>query len=59
MVLLLFQPGEEGGGGGKLLVDAGVLKGVKAVFGMHVWPDLPSGVVATKVCLAVQRSASQ
>lgn len=34
-VLLMFQPAEEGGGGAKLMVEAGALKGVSRVFGMH------------------------
>lgn len=44
-------PAEEGGGGGKQLVDEGWLKGVAAVFGMHVWPEYSSGVVGIKVTL--------
>ena len=47
-VLLIFQPAEEGKGGGKLVADSGILKGVKALHGLHVWPDLPSGVIASK-----------
>ena len=48
-VLLIFQPAEEGLAGGKHIVDAGVLEGVTAVHGMHVWPSLQSGVFASKV----------
>jgi amidohydrolase len=52
-VKLLWQPAEEGGGGGERLVLAGVLDGrigpkVRAIFGLHGWPGLPVGVVATK-----------
>lgn len=87
-VRLLFQPAEEGGAGGDLLVKegegarelvvggaqsmpmgsmcrnaqftyqriliwclaaaAGALEGVKAAFGMHVWPTLPSGAVRSR-----------
>lgn len=47
-VRLLFQPAEEGGAGGKAMVDAGDLAGVAGVAGMHVWPALPSGVVASR-----------
>lgn len=52
-VKLLFQPAEEGGGGGNRLVKAGVLDGrigprVEAIFGLHGWPALPVGVVSTK-----------
>ncbi len=47
-VKLIFQPAEEGGAGAKKLVEEGVLDGVKAVFGIHVWAELPSGVIATR-----------
>jgi len=52
-VKLLWQPAEEGGGGGERLVQAGVLDGrigpkVSAIFGLHGWPGLPIGTVATK-----------
>jgi amidohydrolase len=52
-VKFIWQPAEEGGGGAERLVDAGVLDGtlgpkVDAVFGLHGWPGLPVGVVATK-----------
>jgi amidohydrolase len=52
-VKLMWQPAEEGGGGAERLVEAGVLDGrlgpkVRAVFGLHGWPGLPVGVVATK-----------
>ncbi len=52
-VKLMFQPAEEGGGGGRRLVQGGVLDGrlgprVAAVFGLHGWPGLPLGTVATK-----------
>ena len=52
-VKLIWQPAEEGGGGAEKLVDAGVLDGrlgpkVDAIFGLHGWPGLPVGTVATK-----------
>jgi amidohydrolase len=52
-VKFLWQPAEEGGGGAERLVDAGVLDGrigpkVRAIFGLHGWPGLPVGTVATK-----------
>ena len=52
-VKLIWQPAEESGGGAKRLVDAGVLDGrigpkVDAIFGLHGWPGLPAGSVATK-----------
>jgi amidohydrolase len=52
-VKFMWQPAEEGGGGASRLVDAGVLDGrlgpkVSAVFGLHGWPGLKVGLVATK-----------
>ena len=45
----MFQPAEEGGAGGKLMVDEGVLDGVDGIHGAHVMPDIPAGVIASKV----------
>jgi amidohydrolase len=52
-VKLIWQPAEEGGGGAARLIDAGVLDGrigpaVKAIFGLHGWPGMKVGVLATK-----------
>ena len=47
-VTLIFQPNEEGDGGAKRMVDAGVLEGVSAVFGAHVDPALPAGHIGVK-----------
>ena len=52
-VKFLWQPAEEGGGGAEKLVAAGVLDGrigpkVSAIFGLHGWPALKVGTVATK-----------
>jgi amidohydrolase len=43
----IFQPAEEGGGGGKVMVEEGVLENPKvdAIFGAHVFPLLPVGKV--------------
>ena len=43
----LFQPAEEGGGGGRVMAEEGVLENPKvdAVFGTHVYPLLPVGKV--------------
>ncbi|WP_457752775.1 M20 metallopeptidase family protein [Thermococcus sp.] len=43
-VRLIFQPAEEGGNGALKMIEAGALEGVDAIFGIHVWMDLPSGV---------------
>ncbi|KAJ0076259.1 hypothetical protein Patl1_33370 [Pistacia atlantica] len=47
-VVLVFQPAEEGGGGAMRIIDAGVLENVKAIFGLHVSPDIPVGQVASR-----------
>ena len=43
----VFQPAEEGGGGGKVMVEERVLENPKvdAIFGAHVFPFLPVGKV--------------
>jgi amidohydrolase len=41
----VFQPAEEGMGGARRMVAEGVLEGVDAALGLHIWLDLPSGVV--------------
>ncbi|MBU4683451.1 amidohydrolase [Cedecea davisae] len=47
-VRILFQPAEERFGGAQLLINAGVLQGVSAIFGMHNEPGLPVGAFATR-----------
>ena len=47
-VRFLFQPDEEGSGGAQRFVDAGCLRGVDAVFGAHVSPELPLGTVGVR-----------
>ncbi|MCR5347707.1 MAG: amidohydrolase [Fretibacterium sp.] len=46
--LFLFQPDEEGNGGARRMIEAGVLEGVSAVFGAHVTPDLPAGHIGVR-----------
>jgi amidohydrolase len=43
----IFQPAEEGGGGGRVMVEEGVLENPKvdAIFGAHVFPFLSVGKV--------------
>ena len=43
----VFQPAEEGGGGGRVLTEEGVLENPKvdAIFGAHLFPDLQIGRV--------------
>ncbi|KAI4381882.1 hypothetical protein MLD38_007907 [Melastoma candidum] len=47
-VVLLFQPAEEGGCGAKRMIDEGALENVDAIFGLHVTPHIPAGVVASR-----------
>ncbi|KAF0905449.1 hypothetical protein E2562_004418 [Oryza meyeriana var. granulata] len=47
-VKLVFQPAEEGNGGAYYVLQEGVLDDVSAMFGMHVDPALPVGVVASR-----------
>lgn len=46
-VRLLFQPAEEGvrGGGAKVMVAEGALRGAAEVYGLHNWPAFPRGQV--------------
>lgn len=49
-VLLVFQSAEETSGGAKDLCDTGVFEAhrVKAIFGLHLWPGLAPGVIASR-----------
>lgn len=48
-VLFVFQPAEETTGGAKAIVDSGIFTrhNVVRVFGMHLWPELPFGTLAS------------
>ncbi|THB75193.1 MAG: amidohydrolase [Gammaproteobacteria bacterium] len=45
-VRLLFQPAEENLEGAKLIIEEGGLEGVGEIFGIHLLPDVPVGLVA-------------
>jgi len=45
-VRVLFQPGEEGFGGARIMIDAGALEGVSAAFAIHLQPSADPHVVA-------------
>ena len=49
-VAVIFQPAEEGGGGGNEMVKDGMMErfGIEKVFGMHNIPGLPVGQFAIK-----------
>src|SRR5689334_1567797 len=47
---VIFQPAEEGGGGGKVMVDEGLFERFPAneVYAVHNWPGLPPGQIAVR-----------
>ena len=47
-VVFIFQPAEEGEGGGRVMVEEGLFDRYPAsmVFGLHNWPGLPAGTIA-------------
>lgn len=49
-VRFLFQPGEEGGGGARFMVEQGALENPRpaAIFALHCWPFLPAGYVGMR-----------
>ena len=49
-VVVIFQPAEEGGGGGKVMCDEGMMNrwNIQEVYGMHNWPGLPTGQFAIR-----------
>ena len=48
--VLIFQPAEEGGGGGREMCDDGLMDrfGIDEVYGMHNWPGRPVGSFAIR-----------
>ena len=49
--VVIFQPAEEGGAGGRAMVDDGLMErfGIEEVYGLHNAPGLPLGCVSTRV----------
>ncbi len=49
-VKIIFQPAEEGPGGAKPMIEAGVLENpnVDAIIGLHLWNNLPIGTVGVR-----------
>jgi hippurate hydrolase len=47
---LIFQPAEEGGGGGRVMVEEGLFDRFPAdeVYALHNWPILPPGKIAVR-----------
>ena len=50
-VIFVFQPAEEGGAGGRLMVEEGLIEkyGVQAAYGLHNRTGLEAGSVATRI----------
>ena len=49
-VKIIFQPAEEGPGGAKPMIEAGVLNNpdVDAIIGLHLWNNLPLGTIGVR-----------
>ena len=50
-VHFIFQPGEEGGGGARLMMQDGLFDKfpARAVFALHNWPALPAGEMGVRI----------
>jgi hippurate hydrolase len=53
-VVFMFQPGEEGYAGARHMIEDGLLEDVlpgrrpDAAFALHIWPNMPRGLVASR-----------
>lgn len=48
-ILFIFQHAEEMlPGGAKSMIEAGVLEGVDAIYGVHLWSPFPTGTIAVR-----------
>jgi amidohydrolase len=49
-ILFMFQPGEEGHHGARIMIEEGLLDDPSpdAAFALHIWPTLPHGTVACR-----------
>ena len=57
-VLLVFQPAEETTGGAKSICDTGIFQkyNTAAIFGLHLWPGLESGIIHSRESEMMSRS---
>ncbi|MEM6375332.1 MAG: amidohydrolase, partial [Pseudomonadota bacterium] len=48
--VVIFQPAEEGGGGGREMCEDGLMArfGIQEVYGMHNWPGMPEGAFSIR-----------
>lgn len=58
-VLLIFQPAEETLGGAKEICESGILEkhNVRRIFGIHLWPYLKAGKLASRAGAIMPKSA--
>ena len=54
-VRIIFQPAEEISIGALSMIEAGALEGVDAIYGAHIWSEVPAGTVS---CAPGQRMAN-
>jgi len=49
-IKFIFQPAEEGPGGAKPMIDAGVMENPRVDYyiGCHVWPEIPEGTIGVR-----------
>ena len=49
-VVLLFQPGEEGWGGARRMIEDGALENPRPdrIYGLHLWPTVPKGKIGVR-----------
>ncbi|EQK41318.1 N-acetyldiaminopimelate deacetylase [[Clostridium] bifermentans ATCC 638] len=49
-IVFIFQPAEEGPGGAKPLINAGIVEKYKIdeIYGLHIYPEIPEGYVGTR-----------
>jgi len=49
-IKFVFQPAEEGPGGAKPMIEAGVMENphVDYALGCHIWPDIPEGTIGVR-----------
>lgn len=57
-VLLIFEPAEETTGGAERICRTGLLEAyrVREIYGIHLWPELPAGEIASKAGGMMSRS---